>query len=313
MTFRAIVKNLTKTVSLKSESNRNMMIQLNSLSSSSDEDVVDDDEEVELLANDECKLKEVVETNGESNNEIPATTYNRNNRKRSSCGVKCIWCFLFCVAVLGVGYILKRSLARNAKHPGDGNIKVVEEDDIDQAVPPQKTSLNIFDKIITKKTKLESCSDFDVKMLWYKKFDKFKTESAIRILDLNDDGVDDLVSGFVTTLETKSDMKDDERRAICMKYYNGINPCQGGVFALDGISGDRLWLHYTQHEIYSINCNADINQDGVADCLVGGRAGLFQALNGKNGNLLWDDKGNSETEVTFHPSWLFLWKFFFRF
>jgi len=278
MTFRAIVKNLTKTVPLKSESNRNMMIQLKSLSSSSDEDVVDDDEEVELLANDECKLKDVVETNGESNNEIPATTYNRNNRKRSSCGVKCIWCFLFCVAVLGVGYILKRSLARNAKHPGDGNIKVVEEDDIDQAVPPQKTSLNIFDKIITKKTKLESCSDFDVKMLWYKKFDKFKTESAIRILDLNDDGVDDLVSGFVTTLETT-----------------------------------RLWLHYTQHEIYSINCNADINQDGVADCLVGGRAGLFQALNGKNGNLLWDDKGNSETEVTFYPSRLFLWKFFFRF
>ena len=46
------------------------------------------------------------------------------------------------------------------------------------------------------------------------------------------------------------------------------------VLFLDGITGEELWSHYAAHEIFSINCNADITGDGVNDCIGGGRAGV---------------------------------------
>ena len=40
------------------------------------------------------------------------------------------------------------------------------------------------------------------------------------------------------------------------------------------ITGEELWSHYAAHEIFSINCNADISGHGVNDCIGGGRAGV---------------------------------------
>ena len=40
------------------------------------------------------------------------------------------------------------------------------------------------------------------------------------------------------------------------------------------MTGEELWSHYAAHEIFSINCNADISGDGVNDCIGGGRAGV---------------------------------------
>lgn len=41
------------------------------------------------------------------------------------------------------------------------------------------------------------------------------------------------------------------------------------------------------HDVYAVNCNGDLDQDGVPDCLLAGRAGTFEAISGKSGNLLW--------------------------
>lgn len=44
--------------------------------------------------------------------------------------------------------------------------------------------------------------------------------------------------------------------------------------ALDGATGEELWRHYADHEMYAVNCNEDLNADGINDCLGGGRAGV---------------------------------------
>ena len=66
---------------------------------------------------------------------------------------------------------------------------------------------------------------------------------------------------------------------VCDIYFPGIYPCFGGLLALEGATGKELWRHYSDHEIYGLNCGVDLNKDGVMDCLAGGRAGVgFQTI-----------------------------------
>jgi len=199
------------------------------------------------------------------------------------CAVFWIWCLLFFIGVFSMTYFLKIAI---------GKIQPVES--VDETVVYERYHENTTKhgtkeplpaKGVIQKD-IESCSDFDVKKLWHQTLEKFQTESAIRLIDLNKDGVDDVVSGFVTTLESgEEDMQ--ERRLTCDKYYNSQFPCFGGVYALDGETGERLWIHYSMHDVYAVNCNGDLDQDGVPDCLLAGRAGTFEAVSGKTGNLLW--------------------------
>ena len=61
---------------------------------------------------------------------------------------------------------------------------------------------------------------------------------------------------------------------VCDVYFRSQHPCFGGVLALDGISGKEIWRVYTKHEVFALNCNADLNSDGQHDCVAGGRAAV---------------------------------------
>ena len=52
--------------------------------------------------------------------------------------------------------------------------------------------------------------------------------------------------------------------------------------------GHELWRLWTEHEIFSLTCQADLDSDNVTDCLAGGRAGLFLAISVKTGEKIWD-------------------------
>ena len=41
--------------------------------------------------------------------------------------------------------------------------------------------------------------------------------------------------------------------------------------AIDGRTGEQLWIRYTPHELFASNCNNDINGDAIKDCILGGR------------------------------------------
>ena len=132
---------------------------------------------------------------------------------------------------------------------------------------------------------IKACTNFSSREIWHRILPKLMTETAIRLNDVNQDNVADIMVGFMTVLDGY--FVDGVPRKACDIYFNGSFPCFGGVLALDGRTGRELWRHYTIHEVFAINCNADIDQDGVRDCLIGGRVGVFEAISARHGNLLW--------------------------
>ncbi|XP_022110434.1 uncharacterized protein LOC110989995 [Acanthaster planci] len=127
------------------------------------------------------------------------------------------------------------------------------------------------------------CSDFDIEDVWVQNFPKLITETAFRLVDVNKDDVLDVVMGFSTGVTSYF----ADQYLVCDIYFNGSWPCFGGLMALDGRTGSELWRHYTTQEMFGINCNVDIDQDGVKDCLGAGRAGTFELVSGATGHLLW--------------------------
>ena len=132
------------------------------------------------------------------------------------------------------------------------------------------------------KVNILPCDDIVVKNVWHANFDKLQTETAVRFIDVNSDGIDDPIVAFGTGVDGYNVDK-----IVCKIYFNGTYPCFGGALAIDGKTGRELWRHYSGHEIYAVNCNGDITDDGVPDCLLGGRGGIFDAISGKDGRLLW--------------------------
>lgn len=127
------------------------------------------------------------------------------------------------------------------------------------------------------------CDELHATKVWHAAFPKLMTETAVRPNDVNNDGVDDLMVGFSTGVDGYNAPK-----ISCDLYFNGTYPCYGGLLALDGKTGQEIWRHYTMHEIYGVNCNGDLDTDGVRDCLISGRAGVFEAVSGKTGSLIWE-------------------------
>ena len=132
---------------------------------------------------------------------------------------------------------------------------------------------------------IQPCTSFNSREIWHKIIPKLMTETAIRLNDVNEDNVSDILIGFMTVLDGY--FVGGVPRKACDIYFNGSFPCFGGILALDGRTGRQLWRHYTIHEVFAINCNADLDDDGVRDCLIGGRAGVFEAISARHGTLLW--------------------------
>lgn len=61
---------------------------------------------------------------------------------------------------------------------------------------------------------------------------------------------------------------------VCDIYFQSQKPCLGGVLALNGATGAVLWKHYAPHEVFAVNCIADLNKDNTSDCVIAGRAAV---------------------------------------
>ncbi|CAG2181281.1 unnamed protein product, partial [Oppiella nova] len=95
-------------------------------------------------------------------------------------------------------------------------------------------------------------------------------ESALRLVDVNNDTILDAIVPFGTGLDASS-----YNYISCQIYFNqtkaDTSGCGGGVMAIDGRTGEQLWIRYTPHELFASNCNNDINGDAIKDCILGGR------------------------------------------
>lgn len=154
--------------------------------------------------------------------------------------------------------------------------------------------LSLQNKLILnhKKKMIIPCTNITVEDVWVHTFPMLTTETAIRLNDVNLDDVPDVIMGFGTGADSFN-----YPQVVCDVYFPPYKKCGGGILALDGNTGHELWRYYTLHEIFAINCNVDIDKDGVNDCLGGGRMAGFIALSGRDGSLLWSFN-DSEVKIS---------------
>lgn len=104
-------------------------------------------------------------------------------------------------------------------------------------------------------------------VVWDKNLPRIGSQSSPRATDLNQDGVLDIVMGA---------------------GENEYQHSEQGVLAFDGKSGDVLWQAESEDQVYGCATFFDITGDGVDDIFIGGRSPHFKALNGRNGQVVWE-------------------------
>jgi len=115
-------------------------------------------------------------------------------------------------------------------------------------------------------TLLFSESIFSQKDTWAKRLPGIGTFSSPRITDLNSDGIGDVILGAGRKEFQSSDT---------------------AVVAMDGKTGKMLWHVSATDQIFGSATFKDINNDGVNDVFIGGRAAELIAINGKSGAVIW--------------------------
>lgn len=118
---------------------------------------------------------------------------------------------------------------------------------------------------------------------WQKHLPRICSFSSPRPVDLNQDGVLDIVFGA------------------------GADEFQGSdssVIAMDGRNGDILWRVQGRDQMVGSPTFLNINADDVPDVVISGRAGQLMALDGKTGSQLWSYY--SDADFASNPDSVFL-------
>ena len=101
---------------------------------------------------------------------------------------------------------------------------------------------------------------------WQSFTDSIPTLSSPRACDLNNDGIKDIVIGGGT---------------------DGV-ASNNGIMAYNGLNGSLLWKRGSRNEVFGSAIFQDITNDGIDDVFITGRQAQLLAINGANGQLLWD-------------------------
>lgn len=141
---------------------------------------------------------------------------------------------------------------------------------------------------------------------WNVTFDALGTECVIRLIDIDGDGLQDIVFGAAATADLANieslDMNADLRK-FC-KASGRTYPCIGTFIGMRGYDGKVLWKIPTRAGALLTNCeDFDINLDGNTDCVIGGRSATMEAIDVRNGKRLWEARSAffSNTWNFYHP------------
>ncbi|GFR89907.1 CG6184, isoform E [Elysia marginata] len=122
---------------------------------------------------------------------------------------------------------------------------------------------------------------------WSQTFNGKWCESSVRMLDIDGDGLDDILLGVTKTTDLQAALRGTDMRAHCDSSGTGY-PCGGELLALGGLDGAELWRCETRSTIlYTVCSDVDVNADEQTDCIVTGRHATLQAVGVKSGRALW--------------------------
>jgi hypothetical protein len=113
-------------------------------------------------------------------------------------------------------------------------------------------------------------------MVWEYHSPALGSNSSPQCVDLNGDGVLDIVLG--------SGLKETEN-------------CPSGILAFDGVSGKILWQAPSEDQVVGSANFLDITGDHVPEVFIGGRGQVLKCLNGVDGKLVWEFKVTGNTRI----------------
>lgn len=121
------------------------------------------------------------------------------------------------------------------------------------------------------------CTQMSVSKTWSKAFSRLNTESPIRKVDINGDGILDILFGYGVDDSIQYTMEHHSGIPKCEVENAGYREmvyCEGGILAIDGLSGNTIWQRWTQQIVFSLYCSSDLNRDEQIDCVASGRGGV---------------------------------------
>jgi len=117
---------------------------------------------------------------------------------------------------------------------------------------------------------------------WSREFPTVGVYSSVRVADLNQDGIKDIIIG-------------------AGKYE--FQSTDTAVVALSGATGETLWFVPARDQIFGSAILLDINRDGVKDVIIGGRSAVLMAINGRTGEILWEFFPHSDSRKPSDYGW----------
>lgn len=103
-------------------------------------------------------------------------------------------------------------------------------------------------------------------LIWDARFPVIGSQSSPRSVDLNGDGTRDLVMGA-----GKNEFEDSAY----------------GIIAIDGTSGELLWNHASEDQVFGSASFQDVTGDATPDVFIGGRGPYLKGIDGLSGELIW--------------------------
>lgn len=198
------------------------------------------------------------------------------------CWVTCI--LITCIVIAAVG-ALKLSAYNNTDNKNVNSTGILNNH-TNHVISPQQSKPNIISVI---KPPTKGNIKHPIGKDWKKKMENYGSESCVRLIDVDNDGVLDIIFGASLSENIGEGLQKLHTSAeeICkMKHMS--YPCLGHLFAIRGTDGEVLWKTFTKSAVIFINCeDFDVNKDGQKDCIVTGRRATLQAVNPKNGKILW--------------------------
>ena len=113
---------------------------------------------------------------------------------------------------------------------------------------------------------LSTCARKESEVVWTNNLPIIGSQSSPRAVDLNEDGVLDIVMGA---------------------GKNEFQFSKQGILAFDGKTGQVLWQQESTDQVYGAATFCDVTGDGIKDVFIGGRLPHLKALDGKTGKVLW--------------------------